>query len=389
MKILVVTGSYPPEIGGIAAHCYYLCRTLKAHGHEVTVAALCRYIDASAVSKEEGIEVHRLRWLFRLGPLTFSCGKFRLRGRVARLLKTRSFDVVHIHGHAYEANATRKAPERTPVVGTMHSSIYLSKAATERGRRILKVALGRLDAVTAPSTEICRVTDELGLPAGRCVFVPNAVDTDMFRPGIDGAKLARDFDIDPGRPVVLCARRIAPKNGVIHFARAVKEILAEHPDALVVFAGSADAGYGEDVEAVVRDDGVAASCRFTGAVPNARMPELMSLATVSVLPSLVEATSITGLESMATGLPLVGTTVGGIPELIEDGVHGLLVPPADPRALAEAVSRLLSDAELAKRLGAAARARAVEEFGWDRIASRFEAIYEEAASRRAGGRAGS
>lgn len=382
MKVLVVTASYPPEIGGIAAHCYYLCRTLKAHGHEVTVAALCRYIDASTVSEEEGIEVHRLRWFFRVGPLGFSAGKFRLGRAVARLLKKESYDVVHIHGHAYEARATRKLPGRTPLVGTMHSSIYLSKAATGRGRRILKRVLRRLDVVTAPSTEICEVTDSLGLPAGRCVFVPNAVDTDVFRPGVDGEALARKFDVDPTRPVVLCARRVASKNGVIYFARAVKVILQQHPEALFVFAGTGDQACTSEVAAVIEQDGVAGSCRFVGALPNDRMPGLMGLADVSVLPSLVEATSIAGLESMATGLPVVGTRVGGIPEIVSDNVQGLLVPPAEPEALAEAVSRVLSDKELASRLGAAARERAVKEFGWDRITARFEELYTEAASRR-------
>ena len=382
MKVFVVTASYPPEIGGIAAHCYYLCRTLKAHGHEVTVAALCRYIDASTVSEEEGIEVHRLRWFLRVGPLGFSAGKFVLGRAVARLLKKESYDVVHIHGHAYEARATRNLPRPRPLVGTMHSSIYLSKAATGRGRRILKRALRRLDVVTAPSTEICEVTDSLDLPAGRCVFVPNAVDTDVFRPGVDGEALARKFDVDPTRPVVLCARRIAPKNGVIYFARAVKVILQQHPEALFVFAGTGDQGCTSEVAAVIQQDGVAGSCRFVGALPNDRMPGVMSLADVSVLPSLVEATSIAGLESMAAGLPVVGTRVGGIPEIVDDNVHGLLVPPAEPEALAEAVSRVLSDKELAGRLGAAARERAVKEFSWDRITARFEELYTEAASRR-------
>ncbi|MHC4202640.1 MAG: glycosyltransferase family 4 protein [Planctomycetota bacterium] len=382
MKVLVVTASYPPEIGGIAAHCHHLCRTLASHGHRVRAVALCRNVQESSVTDEDGVEVHRLRWHHRIGPVRYSAGKFRLRRAVAGLLKKDSYDVVHIHGHGYEARATRKLPRRTPLVGTMHSSIYLAKAATARGRRILKRALGRLDVVTAPSTEICEVTDSLGLPAGACVFVPNAVDTDVFRPGVDGEALAREFGVDRARPVVVCARRMAPKNGVIYFARAVKAILERHPEALFVFAGAGDPEYTNEVMAVIRQDGVLDSCRFPGVVPNDRMPGVMSLADVSVLPSLVEATSITGLESMAAGLPVVGTNVGGIPEIVSDDAQGLLVPPADPEALAEAVSRVLSDKGLASRLGAAARERAVKEFSWDRITARFEELYAEAASRR-------
>ncbi|MHC4247691.1 MAG: glycosyltransferase family 4 protein [Planctomycetota bacterium] len=390
MKILVVAASYPPEIGGIAAHVYFLCRGLARRGHDVTAAIAMRRLEGPPSIEADGdVEVHRVPGIVRLGPITYSAGTSRLRACVSALVGGREFDVCHIHGHAYEAHATRGLDASLPRIGTMHSSIYLSKAATARGQRKLKKALRGLVSITAPSTEICEVTDRLGLPAGKCVFIPNGVDTEVFRPGVNGSALAREYGFPQGRKVVLCARRIAPKNGVLHFAKSLGNILAAHPDAVVAFAGSEDEGYCDLVRAAAAENTPDGSVFFLGSVPNDRMPELMAAASVSVLPSLVEATSITGLESMASGLPLVGTTVGGIPELIDDGVQGLLVPPADPDALADAVSRLLADDGFARRLGSAARERAVAEFDWDRIASRFEDVYRDAIRRSSGEGAGS
>jgi glycosyltransferase involved in cell wall biosynthesis len=95
----------------------------------------------------------------------------------------------------------------------------------------------------------------------------------------------------------------------------------------------------------------------------------------------MEATSIAGLEAMACGRALVGTRVGGIPALIDEGVTGLLVPPRDPAALARAVNRLASDSALCARMGAAARGRVEREFSWERIAEQTTRVYGETLSR--------
>lgn len=106
------------------------------------------------------------------------------------------------------------------------------------------------------------------------------------------------------------------------------------------------------------------------------MPEIFRSADISVLPSLAEATSIAGLEAMASGLALVGTNVGGIPTIIYDGVTGLIVPPRDPAALAEALDSLCANSETRKAMGQAARARVEAEFSWPKIAEETRHIYE-------------
>jgi glycosyltransferase involved in cell wall biosynthesis len=124
--------------------------------------------------------------------------------------------------------------------------------------------------------------------------------------------------------------------------------------------------------------------KFLGAVPNSSMPEIYRACDVAVLPSLAEATSIAGLEAMACGLPLVGTNVGGIPAIVADGVSGLLVPPADPDALAGALDRLVDNAGLRRAMGEAGRCSAQGNFSWPIIARRTAAAYEACLARRGG-----
>ena len=127
--------------------------------------------------------------------------------------------------------------------------------------------------------------------------------------------------------------------------------------------------------AILAENGMLDRTIFLGSVANSEMPDLYRAADLSVLPSLAEATSIAGLEAMATGLPLVGTDVGGIPTIIEDKATGLIVPPRDPDAMANALGQLISDADLRRRMGAAARAKVEREFTWPVIVRKTVEVY--------------
>lgn len=101
------------------------------------------------------------------------------------------------------------------------------------------------------------------------------------------------------------------------------------------------------------------------------------IADIVVLPSLLEATSLSGLEAMSCGKPLVGSDVGGIPEIIEDGKTGILVHKENPKEIAEAINELLSDEDLAENFGKQARRKAAEEYSWKIVAQKTETIYKK------------
>jgi len=161
----------------------------------------------------------------------------------------------------------------------------------------------------------------------------------------------------------------------------VANVLARsRPDVQVLVAGEGEERAG--LERLVRELGIARNMRLLGYRTD--VPDLLQAFDVAVCSSDFEGSPLAVMEYMDAGLPIVATAVGGIPDLIEDGVHGLLVPPRDPTALAGAVSALLDDRERGRALGARARERRRTELDIDTLVRRLEALYCELLERRAG-----
>ena len=369
MRIGLITADFHPNVGGVAAHVVELGKALVENGHEVHVITLPLGDERARLSTLHGMTVHRpsipkgkplYTWLTRVW--------------LNRFLAAMPLDVMHVHGlRPVEATAGLQIP----VVFTNHTSGFLKriqKGEFERAR--LAKRLDHVAHVLAPSDELVEATTSVGY-GGPVEFISNGVDTTRFHPA-DGesepakVKLRSGWTRSDDEVVVLLARRLVEKNGVTVFAEAVTRL--ENRDRVrVVFAG--DGAERGQVERILRDGSMLDRCVFLGNVPNTDMPAIYQAADLSVLPSFMEATSITGLESMATGLPLIGTRVGGIPALINDEESGLLVSPGEPTEIAVAIDRLVADAALRQAMGEAGRQRAVAEFSWLSIAERTVAAY--------------
>lgn len=216
------------------------------------------------------------------------------------------------------------------------------------------------DFVAARKVEVDMV------PARRVIRVWNSVELPPADPGAP-RRLRAAFGITPGRPVIVCACRATPEKGVQHLLRAFDRLLREGdvgPDRpALVYMGEGPAL--EDLRALreglaSREDIVIAGYRRDGR-------ELLAGADIAVVPSVwAEAFGLSVLEAMARGVPVVASRVGGIPEIIEDGASGLLVPAGDERALSGALGRLLRDPEARRRLGSEGRRRAERHFTFDR-----------------------
>lgn len=377
MRIGLITADFHPNVGGVAAHVVELGKALVKNGHEVHVVTLPLGEEQTRSSDLHGMLVHRPR-IPKGKPLYSWLTRFWLN----RFLSETPLDVMHVHGlRPLEATSGLTIP----VVFTNHTSGFLKriqKGAFERAR--LARRLAHVSHVLAPSDELVEATKSVGYP-GPVHFIPNGVDTSRFRPAAAGDESESDFNsmavkfrFDWTRTddevVVLLARRLVEKNGVTVFAEAVTRL--ENRDRVrIVFAG--DGAERARVEQILRDGGMLGRSVFLGNVPNPRMPGIYRAADLSVLPSFMEATSITGLESMATGLPLIGTRVGGIPVLIDDGMSGLLVSPGEPDEIAAAIDRLVADEALRKAMGEAGRQSAVANFSWANIAERTSEVYRQ------------
>lgn len=195
-------------------------------------------------------------------------------------------------------------------------------------------------------------------------IIPNGVDTAVFRPR------SRLGDRDVVR--VVCVGRLIERKGQHHLLAALRGLAAAGGPAVeVVLVGTGDAEAA--LRALAATLGVADLVRFEGLVSRVDMPRVYHDADVFVLPSESEGMSIALLEAMASGLPVVVTDTGGTAELVREGENGLIVPWADPDALARAIARLARDAARRERMGAVSR-RMAEAFGWEAVAERYLAL---------------
>ncbi|MCA9053491.1 MAG: glycosyltransferase family 4 protein [Planctomycetaceae bacterium] len=362
MRIGLVTADFWPNVGGVAAHAVELGRALVQLGHEVHALTRPLGTETSPRSELYGMQVHRPD-LTRLRPFSH----WALHRWLASFLQSTPLDLLHVHG-LRPLPATKGLD--VPVVFTNHTSGFLQRL--ERGDRARKrVArwIDSADLVLAPSEQLVEATLSLSVSCP-VRYVPNGVDPQRFTPGQSSVRTR--LGIGDDETVVLLARRLVAKNGVKVFAEAAREFV--RPGVRIVFAG--DGPERKEVESILRRDGVHNSALFLGNVLNTEMPDIYRAADMSVLPSFLEATSITGLESMATGLPLVGTRVGGIPALIADGETGLLVDPGKPSQLAAAIRRLCDDQTMRRAFGAAGRERVLREFSWLVVAATTAGFYE-------------
>jgi glycosyltransferase involved in cell wall biosynthesis len=223
-------------------------------------------------------------------------------------------------------------------------------------------------AIVANSAAAAAQLAREGVPDEKVRLIPNGVDTERF----GRARSAR-----PIRRVVMVAN-LRPEKGHDVLLAAVPRILAVHPDAEFVLAGSGPCR--DALESQARAGGVDRRVRFLGECRN--VPEVLADGDLFVLPSRTEAMPNAVIEAMAAGLPVVASDVGGIPELIAHDRTGLLVPAGDPAALAAAVTELMTDPARAAALGRSARAFIAREFGFGRMVARFEELYLSAIERR-------
>jgi len=259
------------------------------------------------------------------------------------------------------------------IVTTWHTSHFLKRATSPFWRPVFRQFLRAADHNLAASEEIATVAHTIA-PDVAVEAVTNGVDTTFFR--------RIDATLPPppqGRARLVAPRRLFEKNGIEHLVRAVP-LIVEETDVEVVVIGDGPERAG--LERLARELGVAERIEFLGSRPHADMPGLLSSADLAVFPSLMEATSVAALESMACELPVAASRVGGLPELVDDEV-GALFEPASAESLASVVSALLRGGRF-RDMGRRARQRVVERWSNERLANRHVDVYEAVvAGRRA------
>lgn len=362
---------FPPEVGGLESHIFYLCRGLVARGHQVDAVTSRSMAGLPEHEVMDGVRVWRT-WMPSRNPLGWAAHAFCSTPRLGALAA--DADVLHAQDIAAVlpcmfAQRVRNAP----IVTTWHTSHFLKRARSRFWRPVFRQYLRAADHNLAASQEIAAVAEEIA-PDVHVEPLTNGVETSLFR------RVAPTLSPPPTpRRRLVVPRRLFPKNGVEYFVRAMPEIVKSEDVEAVVIGDGPERGA---LERLAAEIGVSDRVSFLGARPHADMPGLLSSADLAVFPSLMEATSVAALESMACELPVAASRVGGLPEIVDDAV-GALFEPADPAALAAAVTTLLRGGRL-RELGRAARERVVTQWSNERLVDRHVQVYEHAvAARRA------
>ncbi len=393
MKVAQLSTRYPPGPGGVERHVAELAPRLAALGHRVEVYTSDLYREfpwqrlAASVPREERTAfgaVHRLPvWSFP-GELHYPF----FRGLDRALLRDRP-DLVHAHTYGtHQVAVARRYGRRTgaPFVLTAHfHPIWSIEGGWFRhrlrgfyDRRVAGPIVRSAAAVVVQTHEEERLLRSLGLALPRVVIVPPGYRP-LPAPPSDAGRFGEKFGI-PG-PFVLFVGRLASNKGLLPLLTAFGTLAAEEPTAHLVLLGE-DGGMRPTVEERIRAAGLASRIHLVGHVDDDRwVAAAYREARLTVLPSEYEAFGLVLLESLAQGTPVVATRVGGIPEVVEDGRSGLLVPPNDPTALAEALRRLWQDRALAARLGQYGQESVVPRYTWEALAARLDALYREVLGR--------
>jgi alpha-maltose-1-phosphate synthase len=380
--VALLTREYPPEVyGGAGVHVEYLARELASL---VSITVHCQGADRPAAV------AHR--------PWDHLAGANQALQTISTDLSTTA-DVAGadlVHSHTWYANLAghlAKLLYGIPHVMTVHSleplrpwkaeqlgggyalSSWCERTAVEAADAVIAVSDGMRDDLRAAYPAV---------PADRVRVIRNGIDTVEYSPDPATDVLAR-YGVDPSRPSVIFVGRVTRQKGLPVLLRAAAGL---HPAAqLVICAGQADTPELEaEVSKLARQLRGARSgvIWISGMLAKREVIQLLTHATVFVCPSLYEPLGIVNLEAMACGTAVVGSRVGGVPEVVADGKTGLLVPPGDPAALAKAINALLADPPVAEDMGRKGRARAEAAFGWSGIAAQTAVLYAELAAGQAG-----
>lgn len=301
--------------------------------------------------------------------------------RLYALLANERIDIVHAHmPRASVPGAVLARVARVPVmISHEHGSALEGKLGRMLLERLIVAPLSaRMLAVSKWDRE--NIIERERIPPGKISVLPNGIPA----PPEVGPDLRGEFGIPDGVPLIGAVGRLFPEKGYDDLIRAVGLLRDRGRELRCLILG--DGPQEQELRALVSERGLDEQILMPGRRRD--VPDVIRSLDVAVLCSRREGSPLAMLEYMAGATPIVATAVGGVPELIDDGEHGLLVAPADPTGLAGAIERLLADRDLARRLGAGARRRQRAEYDIGVVVAQLERIYEELYA-RAGGRSGS
>ena len=387
MKILMLTWEYPPRIvGGIARVVHDLSKRLIKDGHEVTVVTYRDNADVPEYENDKGVNVYRvdnymihpnnfIDWIMQLN--------FNMLSKATEIInKEGGFDVIHAHDWlvTYAAKSLKNAYD-IPIVATIH--------ATEAGRNsgihdeTQRYINDTEWLLTYEATEVIvnsnymknEIQRLFGLPFDKINVIPNGINLSNFT-GIE-----RDYDFRrqyamDNEKIILYVGRLVYEKGVQHLIAAMPKILSNYNDAKLIIA--VRGGMMDELRAEASNLGLNDKIYFTGYLNSKQVQKMYKCADVAVFPSTYEPFGIVALEAMLAGVPTVVSDVGGLDEIVTHGVDGMKSYAGNANSIADSVTALLYDHQLATNVSKKAKQKVKDQFNWEKIAQDTHFTYEKA-----------
>jgi glycosyltransferase involved in cell wall biosynthesis len=314
-----------------------------------------------------GATVHYVDGLETIGKARYVVNARRVRSMIQEL-KPHLLHALHLTSYGFLAGLSGVHPSIVSVWGT---DILEAPHLTPLHRWVTKHALARADAVTATGLRLAEATLAFMPEGKKAIVIPYGVDLEQFAP-------RERVDRAEGAVVIGAVARLSPEKGLDVLLRAVRLMVDEGTDVRVVLAG--DGPCRSELERLAGELRLDEQVEFAGEVAHDDVPAMLERFDIFAIPSTWEGFGVAALEASAMGLPVVGSRIHGLPDVVVEGETGLLVAPSDARALATALRTLVDDREMRARMGAAGRAFVAREYRWQDNARLMETLYEEMVS---------
>lgn len=364
MKIAILVSGFPPKrLAGTEIATYNIARHLAKRGHEVHVIT-SRDKGLLKESIEEGFYIHRGRVIGKpfLGFASYFINAFRVIRRV-------NPDLVHAQTIelALYALLIKKMLKKPYVAWARGSDVYLPSKFYRRFYRFILMNANAVIAQTSDEKRIMQKTCNRDI-----VVIPNGIDLDRFD-NLPKERVRSRLQIGKDEKVILYMGTLRPVKGVKYLIEAMRAVSQKDLEARLIVVG--DGKERQNLEKLTKALNLGDFVTFVGKVPNQEVPQYMAAADIFVLPSLSEGFPVTVLEAMASGLSIITTNIGGLPEIVHEGENGFLVQPKNPLEITQRVTLLLQDDELRERISGNNRARA-KDYTWKEVVGKLEEVYQ-------------
>jgi len=393
-KVCFISPEYLPLSGGTGAYVYYLSKELIKHGNSVCVVS--GYGTSADVKVNE-----KLSAFFLKTPKTPLIKSFLFAGSAFRKMNTIrdscAADVAHVNLPLVPSFSVPANFAKT-LVATVHST-WKGEAEAIRGEPFSRLnpnekfmvsfnwflrifeekMLERANRIIAVSDFTRReLLQYYKVKAGKIRVIHNGVDTSKFQPATDKHKVKKEVGLNPEDIAILSVGRLYARKGLFTLIESMPAVVKRFKNAKFVISGKGQSNEMKKLVAHAVKLGVRNNIVFTGYFPDKKLPKLYQAADVFAFSTFYENLPFAVLEALSTGLPVVTTSVGGIPEMIDNGKNGFLVQPFNAKELSDKILRCLEHPAVASEIGFSARQTILERFDWQLIVKKVLRVYEEA-----------